>query len=228
MDADVGDVRGHAFAVRRRPNSRKARFPGGIELEQGRAELKSLGPFGPTAGRVAAAHGEDRGALIGAPVFSRFKIFPAESSNSRSRRGKSFRAVRVIDLEGHGGGISDFGLGIGDFGDFGLGRLEDAEVETAVDVDDFAGAEGERVAGDGGHGASDILRSAPAADGGQAVGDQGVVLGGDGLGHVRGDDPGPDFVDVDAMFRQAGGEERREHRERGFGEAIIAAVVDAV
>ena len=43
-------------------------------------------------------------------------------------------------------------------------------------------------------------------------------------GHVRGDDPGPNLINMDAILRKPRREERREHRKRGFGHAIIAAV----
>src|SRR3954462_4073383 len=75
--------------------------------------------------------------------------------------------------------------------------LQPAHVETAIDVDDFAGAEGEFVGGYRGDGGGDILGLAPAVQGREVLlENQLVVFGFDGAGHVGFDDAGADFKDI--------------------------------
>src|SRR5947208_3522765 len=62
---------------------------------------------------------------------------------------------------------------------------ESSHVEAAVDVQDFAGGEGEEVFGEGDDGFGDVIGLAPAFEGGEVfVEDEVVVLGFDGAGHV--------------------------------------------
>ena len=59
VDADMADVGGHVPHRGGAAELQEAGFVGGVELNDRRAILESLGPFGPTAGGVLAAHGED-------------------------------------------------------------------------------------------------------------------------------------------------------------------------
>ena len=56
-------------------------------------------------------------------------------------------------------------------------------MESAVEVEDLSGGEGEIAAGDGGDGLADVLGSAPSLDGREALGDELVILVFDGGGH---------------------------------------------
>ena len=42
--------------------------------------------------------------------------------------------------------------------------------------------------------------------------------------HVGGNDAGPDFIDIDAVLRQARGVKGGDHREGRFADAIIPAI----
>ena len=53
----------------------------------------------------------------------------------------------------------------------GAKQLEPSKVISAVDVEYFAGGEGEVAAGDGGDGFADVVGLTPAFDGGKAIGD---------------------------------------------------------
>lgn len=96
-------------------------------------------------------------------------------------------------------------------------------MESAVDVDDFAGAEGERARGDGDDGFGDVFGCAPACDGREAFGDERVVFFFDAGGHIGGDDARADFENIDAVFSEARRKEFGHHGEAGFGNAVVAA-----
>jgi 1-hydroxy-2-methyl-2-(E)-butenyl 4-diphosphate synthase len=98
------------------------------------------------------------------------------------------------------------------------------QMKPPVHIDHLARAERQRILRNGRHGPAHVLRRAPAGDGREAVGDQLVVFLLHRPGHVRGDDAGADFIDVNAVLGQARGEQWREHGERGLRDAILPAV----
>jgi hypothetical protein len=57
----------------------KLAIAGGVELEDGRAELETLGPFGPTAAGVTAGDGDDGRTLRRLPgLFERADLLRRE------------------------------------------------------------------------------------------------------------------------------------------------------
>ena len=95
-------------------------------------------------------------------------------------------------------------------------------MESAVGVDDLAGAVVEFSLGDGGHRQGDVLRQSPTANGQQARGDLLVVFVLDAGRHVGGDDAGADFEHADAVFGQAVGEQRGHHAQARLADAIFS------
>lgn len=69
VDADVRDVRGHFLDSVRAAGFEEFSVAGGVELEQSRAELEALGPFGPTARGVFSVDCENGRALVRVPRF---------------------------------------------------------------------------------------------------------------------------------------------------------------
>lgn len=67
MDAGVGDVGGHELKGVGAADREELFVAGGIELEDGGAELEALGPFSPAAARVEAIDGEDGRAFLWGP-----------------------------------------------------------------------------------------------------------------------------------------------------------------
>ena len=67
VDADVRQVRRHPLDGARPAQLQEFGVAGGVELQDGRAELKSLGPFGPAARLVAALDREHGRAGVGRP-----------------------------------------------------------------------------------------------------------------------------------------------------------------
>jgi len=63
-------------------------------------------------------------------------------------------------------------------------------VEAAVNIKDLSGGKVDSPLGDGADGACDVLGLAPASRGGEALGDEGIILVLDGSGHVGSDDAG--------------------------------------
>ena len=68
VNADVGDVRRHDVDGALGGRSPGTRLAGGVELQDGGAELEALRPFGPAAAGVLAADGEDGRTCVGRPV----------------------------------------------------------------------------------------------------------------------------------------------------------------
>src|SRR5205823_10904698 len=102
-------------------------------------------------------------------------------------------------------------------------RSEARHRHAAVDVDDAAGGVGDVAAEERGDDPSHFLRLAPAAFRHQAFRDAAVVALAHGRRHVGGDDAGAYFVDGDAVFREAHGEQPRGHREPRLAHAVLAA-----
>src|SRR5688572_27922411 len=97
-------------------------------------------------------------------------------------------------------------------------------MKTAVYIDDLARAERKSIPRDGGGSAANVFRRPPALNRRQTVGDELVVFFLYRTGHVGGDDPGSNFVNIDAMLREARSRQRRQHLERSCTLAIIAAI----
>ena len=73
-------------------------------------------------------------------------------------------------------------------------------MKASIYVDDFASAEWKRIARDGGNGATNILRRAPALNGRQTIRDEFVVFFLHCAGHIRGDDTGTNLINIDAAL----------------------------
>jgi len=76
-------------------------------------------------------------------------------------------------------------------------------VEPAVHVDDFPGAEGQQILGDGGNSLGDVFALTPPLDWRETVADKPVVFILDRLCHISGNDARPNFIDVDSVLGQA-------------------------
>src|SRR4051794_16895249 len=101
--------------------------------------------------------------------------------------------------------------------------LQPSQMKTAIDVNNLAGAKRQEVLDDSGNGLADIPRRAPTFDRSQPFGNQAIVFFFHGGSHIGGDDSGANLINIDAIFGQTSGEERREHGKGGLGDAIIAA-----
>src|SRR5262245_58553428 len=108
-------------------------------------------------------------------------IFAAESSKRRSIFGRSLAAVSER---------------------FSLMAmvLETPQMESAIDIEHFAGAERQQLPRDHRDGLAHVVRLAPTPDGCEAIGDELFVLLPHRPGHVRGDDPGANFIDIDPVL----------------------------
>ena len=105
VDAHVRQVRRHALDGARAPELEEPPVAGGVELQQRRAELKSLRPLGPAAGPIPPLDGEDGRAILGPPGAFGASIFSAEASNRASMLATSRDA-----------GVSEVAAGIGVWG----------------------------------------------------------------------------------------------------------------
>src|SRR5207247_6155963 len=81
--------------------------------------------------------------------------------------------------------------------------LERTNVEATIDVEHVARAEWNRANHQAGHGLSDIVGRAPAADRRQSFGDEAVILFADSRSHVRLDNPGTDLEDANPILGAA-------------------------
>src|ERR1041385_961479 len=104
------------------------------------------------------------------------------------------------------------------------GRLKNFQMEAAVNVDHFASAEWEEALSDCRNSFADIFGRSPAFDGGEAPCDERIIFLLHAAGHICSDNAGANFVNINAMFSEAGGEQRRNHRESRFGHTIIASI----
>ena len=74
MHADMRDMRRHEVDRALQPEIEKRPIAGGVKLQEQRAELKALGPFGPPTGGVFALDREHGRAVTGFPgAFERFE-----------------------------------------------------------------------------------------------------------------------------------------------------------
>src|SRR2546427_10143388 len=154
----------------------------------------------------------------GFQVFSMLRIFRPESSKSRSILGRSFCGVSWKSIfVGITGFVAAGGRRLSRIQNSEWSRacsrrrLEFSEMKPTIHVDYFPRAEGQQILRDGGHGLADVFRRAPALNGRQTFGDQFVVFVFDGAGHVRRDDARSNFVNVNSVFGQTRGEQRRDH-----------------
>jgi len=73
VHTDMRDMCGHSFENALAAHFQETLLSGAVELQQRRAELKSLGPFSPAAGAEFTFYCEDRG-----PFFEIPALFEAE------------------------------------------------------------------------------------------------------------------------------------------------------
>ena len=73
----MADVTRHNFDSPAAAELEKVGVAGDVVLEHGAAKLKALGPFRPTAGRVAAFYREHRGTIGRVPGVLDIDNFPA-------------------------------------------------------------------------------------------------------------------------------------------------------
>src|SRR6185503_10406452 len=78
---------------------------------------------------------------------------------------------------------------------------ERPNVKTAIDVDDFSGAERQQILGNRRHGLCHIAWRSPTPNGRESVGNQFVVLRLHHRSHIGLDDPRPNLIDPDPMLR---------------------------
>lgn len=105
MDTGMGDMGGHAVAGAAPGEVEELGIAGGFELEQGGAELKALGPFGPATGGVAALDGEHGGAVGGIKGGIEVADLGAGEVEQTVESGsQGLRGDRGIRAEGHGWG----------------------------------------------------------------------------------------------------------------------------
>ena len=139
--------------------------------------------------------------------FHRFwseRIFGAEASKTFLADASRLFAVRVVSLWIMG--------------------LESAQVESAVEVDDVAGAEGEVSPADGFGSEADIFGFSPAFLWDEAFGDQFVVFILHAGRHIGCHHAGAKFDNLNAVGGESGGPELGGHGESGLGDAVFATV----
>ena len=102
--------------------------------------------------------------------------------------------------------------------------LESAQVESSVEVDDIAGAEGEVSPADGFGSEADIFGFSPAFLWDEAFADQLVVFIFHAGGHIGRHDAGAKFDDLNAVGGESSGPELSGHGESGFGDTIFSTV----
>ncbi len=103
-------------------------------------------------------------------------------------------------------------------------KSESAQVESSVEVDDVAGAEGEVSPADGFGGETDIFGFTPAFLRDEALADQFIVLVLHAGRHIGRHHAGAKFDNLDAIGGESGGPELRSHGESGLGDTVFATV----
>ena len=103
-------------------------------------------------------------------------------------------------------------------------KSESAQVESSVEVDDIASAEGEVSAADSFGGEADIFGFSPAFLWDEAFADQFVVLILHAGRHIGRHDAGAKFDDLNAVGGESGGPELGGHGEAGLGDTVFATV----
>ncbi|MDB6027473.1 MAG: hypothetical protein JWM68_3696 [Verrucomicrobiales bacterium] len=100
MHADVADVRGHLLDGGVATHGEELFLAGGIELENGGAELETLRPLRPAARGVFAGFGEDGGAGVGFPALVQgVDLAGGELEDFVGLREEFLGGERGIDLE---------------------------------------------------------------------------------------------------------------------------------
>ena len=96
----VGHVGRHPRVGALAAQLEEALVAGGVELQEGGAELEALRPVRPAAGRVAAAQGEDRRAVRGVPgLLEGQDLLRGERPHPRDRRDEVGGAQRLVDAD---------------------------------------------------------------------------------------------------------------------------------
>ena len=102
--------------------------------------------------------------------------------------------------------------------------LESAQVESSVEVDDIASAEGEVSPADGFRSEANVFGFAPAFLWDEAFGDQFVVFILHAGRHIGRHHAGAKFDNLNAVGGESGGPELGGHGESGLGDAVFATV----
>src|SRR6476659_6344633 len=102
--------------------------------------------------------------------------------------------------------------------------LEHSQVEAAIHIQDFACAEWQKVLRDRRNRFANILGRSPTINWTQALGNQCIVFLFNCLGHVGGNNPGSNLVNLYSMLRETGSKQRGQHGKSGLGDAVFAAV----
>jgi hypothetical protein len=103
-------------------------------------------------------------------------------------------------------------------------KSESAQVESSVEVDDIAGAEGEVSPADGFGSEADIFGFSPAFLWDEAFADQFVVFILHAGGHIGRHHAGAKFDNLNAVGGESGCPELGGHGESGFGDTIFSTV----
>ena len=102
VDADVGQVRRHAFDRPRAPQLEECGLAGRVELQQRRAELESLRPLGPPARAITAFDREYGRAVFRAPgIFDRTNLRGRQLEHPRDLRQQIARRPVTIQAQRH-------------------------------------------------------------------------------------------------------------------------------
>src|SRR5665648_40905 len=118
--------------------------------------------------------------------------------------------------------VTDSGSGLGIV--CSVVSSQGGDVHAAVDVEPLPGGVRRLPRGEHGERTGHIGRQAPPPDRREALGEQGVVLPGDGRCHVGGDDAGPDLVHDDPLGGEPDREELRGHAHPRLGHAVLTTV----
>jgi hypothetical protein len=97
-------VRGHDFDGLASTDLEKTFLAGRVELQNRRAELKALRPFGPASGRVFSFDREDRSALFWFSDFLDAEDFlPRQLEQPLGRGQELLRGQSLVDFDRHFG-----------------------------------------------------------------------------------------------------------------------------
>ena len=94
VDADVRNVGGHHLDGLAPAQVQEPLVAGGVELQEGGAELEPLRPFGPAARGVSALDSEDGGAMGGIPGLFNGQDFAGREVEEPAQLGQECLGVR--------------------------------------------------------------------------------------------------------------------------------------
>lgn len=204
VHSDVGHVGGHT-AERSLSADLEHRFiAGGVVLEDGGAVDESFSPLGPTPGCVFTFNSENRSAVRLLPAFLEGEDFRGGGLENFLAAASRLFGVRVVS--------------------FLIIKSESAQVESSVEVDDIAGAEGEVSSADGFGGETDIFGFSPTFLRDEAFADEFVVFILHTGCHVSRHHTGAKLDDLNAVGGESGGPELCSHGEAGLGDTVFTAV----